>query len=58
MSIEDAIKAVEDEPEFTDEMPDEMWQEMQTRDGATIAFRFAVMMTKRNIIERLKGVKP
>ena len=52
-------KGIDDEPEFTDEMPDGMWQalkelvEENDREGMTEAFRETVRLTKQGIKERL-----
>lgn len=50
-----AEKAIQDEPEFTDEMPDEMFEAIRNdRDALTFALRHAVASTKAAILARLQ----
>lgn len=52
--LEDAIKAVEDEPELPGRMPDEMWAMINgDRDAIEELLRITVRQTKSGIIERL-----
>lgn len=52
--LEDAIKAVEDEPELPGQMPDEMWAMINgDRDAIEELLRITVRQTKSGIIERL-----
>ncbi len=48
------LEAIVDEPEFPDEMPEEMWQQINgNKELATIAMRNTVRLTKNGITERL-----
>jgi hypothetical protein len=50
------IQAVNDEPEFPDEMPDDMWAVIShDRDAASEFFRAAVRVTKAGIINRINN---
>jgi hypothetical protein len=47
-------RAIADEPELPDAMPDAMWEIIRTdRDAAQEAFRSAVRQTKEGILQRL-----
>lgn len=50
-----AISAIDSEPELDGDMPDEMWEHLQTatREEMIIAMRVVVMETKKCIRERL-----
>ena len=51
------LQAVNDEPEFPDEMPDYMWEVIShNRDAASELFRVAVRATKTGIINRINNV--
>jgi len=50
-----ALKAIQDEPEFPSNMPNELWVEMNgNRHTTEIVMRNAVRLTKENIIERFE----
>lgn len=54
-----AISAVDDEPEFPGDMPDEMWEALRNdRDAMTQAMRLAVSHTKRDIKARIASLTP
>lgn len=51
---ERCLKAVDDEPEFPGEMPDEVWNAfVADRDMVTKALRLAVRQTKAGIRDRI-----
>jgi hypothetical protein len=54
VDLNQVIKAIADEPEFPDEMPDELWK-LITSDKAiaTLAFQQTVSMTKWEITQRI-----
>lgn len=53
--LSEVEKAIDDEPEYPDEMPDEMWEKIKyDRDAVTEALRLTVQLTKEGIKERLK----
>lgn len=50
------LKAVEEEPELTDEMPDEMFEAIRNDKAAiTEALRVTVRETKKGIAERISA---
>jgi hypothetical protein len=57
-------EAVEEEPEFPDQIPEEMWIALKAacaigdRDTLSQAFRIAVRLTKSGILERVKMDSP
>ena len=53
------IAIVDEEPELSDEMPDEMFQAIQgDKDAITEVIRIAVRLTKQGIRDRLSKVAP
>ena len=50
------LKAVDDEPEFPDEMPDKMWKELEncSREELSIAFKICIKLAKVDISNRIK----
>lgn len=58
VDLNQVIKAIADEPEFPDEMPDELWDRMRDdREFATLALRLTVRSTKKEIIKRIRAWK-
>lgn len=54
MDLNKFIKAVDDEPELEDEMPEEMWSFIsESKGNAIIAMRHIVKLTKAGIIARI-----
>lgn len=54
MTKEKVIKAINDEPEYPGDMPDEMWKALKNdRDAMAKALRLTVQLTKQGIKERL-----
>ncbi len=54
MNKAEGMKAIDDEPEYPDAMPDEMWEEIKNdRDAMTEALRLTVRLTKQGIKDRL-----
>lgn len=54
MNLNKFIKAVGDEPELEDDMPEEMWSFIsESKENATIAMRHIVKLTKAGIIARI-----
>ena len=54
ITIENALRAVDDEPEYTDKMPDEMWEAIKgDREAMTEALRITVRLTKKGIKDRI-----
>jgi hypothetical protein len=52
--LRDVLKAIEDEPELPGKIPEEMYQALQgDRDACAEAFRIAVRLTKKGILERV-----
>ena len=55
---EAVLKAVDDEEELNDGMPDAMWEAIRNdRDAMAECLRLSVRMTKDNIKERLKKME-
>jgi hypothetical protein len=54
MKIDTVLKAISDEPELEDEMPEAMWTFVkESKENATIALRHVVKLTKDGIKERV-----
>ncbi len=54
MDKEMVMKAIDDEPEYPGEMPDEMWEAIKNdKDAVTMALRLTVRLTKCGIKVRL-----
>ena len=51
------IKIVENEEELDGDMPEDLWQECNTKAGATIVFRAVVRSTKKNILKKVQSLK-
>ena len=57
-TVENAVKAIELEPELSDEMPDEMWGAIcGDRDAQAEAMRIAVRQTKQNNITAIRQME-
>ena len=51
-----ALKAINDEPEFPSDMPDQLWKELSgNREIALLCMRGSVRLTKKGIKERLEA---
>ena len=54
--VEDCLKTISDEPEFPDEMPNELWEKMNGNKELTqTVMRNAVRLTKEGITDRLQA---